>query len=343
MTTDAVPLCDVAELFRRSWDGYRVKVWRILGIGALGAAGGLLAGMGPLVAAACFWAVSGRFSLLAWVLAALVSILLVLSVGSWAQLATMECALDETGALDIPAAYRAAWDKIGPFSWVCILFLVLVFGGVFLFLLPGVVVGVFLALSPYACVAEGAQGFGALERSWACVRGRWWSVALRLALIGAVTTLASSIPWIGFILSGFAAPYALILSAELYRDAARTAAPQPPSAAAPRWAFAACALGLFVALAAASRGAVALYRAVPALEARGRSLLEHPLDAQAAQQAAEVLQGGLSPENIGRAADLVLAAQAPQAPGSAQAGLSVSTTAASALPQSPSSAGAAAP
>lgn len=299
----------VGDLFSRSWQEYRGRVWKILAVGGLGAAA-TLAGWFLPMAAAGVWAATAGFSLTPWILASLAALSASLWLVSWAQVAMMELALDPTERMSIGESWRAAWPKVARFSWVCILWFVVVCGGFFLLFVPGVYIGVALALAPFYCVAEGAGGLAALERSWAGARGRWWSLLWRLALIGAVTSAVSSIPYIGWILSGFVAPFALVATAQLYGDVVRSA---PAAAAAPssgRWIFAACGCGLLLAAAFAVRGALALDAALPDLEARGRSLLSHPVDPSTAQQVVSILEGGLTTENIDKAQQLIEAAQA---------------------------------
>ncbi len=327
---EPLPLCDVSELFRRSWDAFRVKLWRLLAVGGLGGAASLVGSMLPLAAAALYWVLTGTFSLAGWLLALAVSLSAVLWLVSWTQAAMMEVALDDAGALDALRSFRVSWPKVAAFSWVCILFFALVCGGFFLLLLPGVFVGVALALCPFVCVAEGLGGFAALERAWGLARGRWVGVALRLFLIGLMTSVASAVPWLGILLSMFAAPFALVLTAELYRDAARTAPPVEASRGAGRWAFAVCALGLLLAGAAGARGVSAFVDAWPQLQAQARGLMEHPLDAQKLQELQAVLEGGLTPENLEKAQALIEQAQNPTS-----AALAVSTTSVAVLPAPP--------
>lgn len=79
--------------------------------------------------------------------------------------------------------FQEAWKKFGQYLWIVILEGFSVFLAGLLFLIPGIIVGVYLTFHPYVFVAEGKKGMNVLERSWALVKGSWWKVFGRLVLL----------------------------------------------------------------------------------------------------------------------------------------------------------------
>jgi hypothetical protein len=60
------------------------------------------------------------------------------------------------------------------------------FGASVLFVIPAIVVGIYLAMSLYVFVLEGKRGYEALTESYSLVYGRWFDVLVRLLFIALV-------------------------------------------------------------------------------------------------------------------------------------------------------------
>tara|TARA_B100000508_G_scaffold140255_1_gene140691 strand:- start:1860 stop:3521 length:1662 start_codon:yes stop_codon:yes gene_type:complete len=75
-----------------------------------------------------------------------------------------------------------AWVRgaIGSLIWVYILAALVSFGGFMLFIIPGIIISVYVYFSQYVLVVEGKRGMDALMRSRDLVRGHWWDVAIKL-------------------------------------------------------------------------------------------------------------------------------------------------------------------
>jgi hypothetical protein len=63
---------------------------------------------------------------------------------------------------------------------------------ILLFIIPGVYVGVRLAVSIQALVVEGRRGTEAMGRSWGLVGGHWWHAFGTLLLIGIVNAVITA-------------------------------------------------------------------------------------------------------------------------------------------------------
>jgi hypothetical protein len=76
--------------------------------------------------------------------------------------------------LGVRRSYGYAIRQVWPLLLVLALTWLLTMLGLVLFVVPGVVVGVLLAVSVPALVVEGVRAREALGRSWSLVGGRWW-------------------------------------------------------------------------------------------------------------------------------------------------------------------------
>jgi hypothetical protein len=105
--------------------------------------------------------------------------------------------------------------------------------GFVLFVVPGIVVGVLLAVSVPALVVEGTRVRDALFRSWNLVAGRWWhtfgTLLLSWLLLGLTVNLVDSAAggfghgWVAETIAQalaitLATPFAVLVAVLLYLD-----------------------------------------------------------------------------------------------------------------------------
>lgn len=83
---------------------------------------------------------------------------------------------------EIPFRDALSWSKrhIFKYAWLSILTGLVIWGGFILFVIPAVVLVIYLYLSQYVLAIEGKTGFGAMARSQQLVSGVWWPVFTRL-------------------------------------------------------------------------------------------------------------------------------------------------------------------
>jgi hypothetical protein len=75
--------------------------------------------------------------------------------------------------------FQHAWPIFLSVWWVIILTVLVLFGGLMLFVIPGIILFVYLTFTLQARIIENYRGFAALNRSIQIVKGHWWSVALK--------------------------------------------------------------------------------------------------------------------------------------------------------------------
>jgi hypothetical protein len=178
----------------------------------------------PAEVSTSFWAVAG-----ASLLAALVGLLLyqVLTGAITRNIATEVTGQD----LDVEQSYRFGFARLGPILVVSILVGLATGLGLIVFIIPGIYIGVRLAVSIQALVVEGRRGTEAMRRSWHLVGGHWWHAAFTLLVAGLITAVVNAVITAPFgagawFIQGIAAavativtlPYGALVGVLLYLD-----------------------------------------------------------------------------------------------------------------------------
>ena len=120
------------------------------------------------------------------------------------------------------------WSKVGSFAWVAFLMGILTFLGFVIFIIPGIVIYVWLSLSLYVLVFEDIKGKNALRRSRILVKGYWWELFSRLFLFFLLVSVISIIPIIGGLIKVlFLMPLGVIYGYLIYEDLKRVKSIRP--------------------------------------------------------------------------------------------------------------------
>lgn len=217
--TGPADLPDVGLLFGEAWLLYRGRFAVLMGVMGLGGLATLAGFVLPLSAVYLYAGWGASWAL--WAAGATVALSAGLWLASWAQAALLEALLHPEAGVE--ACCRDSWGKILPFSWVCLLYIVAVFGGFYAFVLPGLYLSVALAYAPVVCVAQGKGGLASLRESLRLVEGRWWATLGRLSAAAGVSAAPGFVPAAGPVLSMAFTPFSAAVVAVLYRHAGRTA------------------------------------------------------------------------------------------------------------------------
>jgi hypothetical protein len=128
-------------------------------------------------------------------------------------------------------SYRFGFVRLWSVLLVSVLVGLATIGGLILFIIPGIYIGVRLAVSIEALVVEGRRGTKAMARSWELVGGHWWHafatllvVWLLIAVVNALITAPFSDT--GWFVQGVVAavatvvtlPYGVLVGVLLYLD-----------------------------------------------------------------------------------------------------------------------------
>jgi hypothetical protein len=127
----------------------------------------------------------------AWLLAALAGLLLYqVLTGAITRAIAAEVAGQDPG---VEQSYRFGFARLGPILVVSILVGLATLAGLIVLVIPGIYIGVRLAVSTQALVVEGRRGTQAMRRSWDLVRGHWWHAAFTVLLAGLLTEVVNAI------------------------------------------------------------------------------------------------------------------------------------------------------
>ena len=133
-----------------------------------------------------FWAVAS-----ASLLAALVALLLYqVLTGAITRNIAAEVAGQDLG---LEQSYRFGFARLGPILVVSILVGLATLLGLIVFIIPGIYIGVRLAVSIQALVIEGRRGTEAMRRSWDLVGGHWWHAAFTLLVAALLTGVVNAV------------------------------------------------------------------------------------------------------------------------------------------------------
>ena len=128
-------------------------------------------------------------------------------------------------------SYRFGFHRLGAVLLVTVLVGLATLIGLILLVIPGIYIGVRLAVSIEALVVEGRRGTGSMSRSWQLVGGHWWhafgTLLVAALLTGLVNTLITSpfgaTSWVAqavvaAIATTITLPYGAVIGVLLYLD-----------------------------------------------------------------------------------------------------------------------------
>jgi len=129
---------------------------------------------------------------------------------------------------------QEAWQKLWQYLWITALVGFFTTLSFIFFIIPGLIVGIYLAFSPYVLITEGGKGMDALKRSWALVKGNWWKVFGRVFLLniifGAIFMILSSInDLLGTVFQYFLMPFNVIFMYSIYLELKKSKEIQAPT------------------------------------------------------------------------------------------------------------------
>ncbi len=217
-------LISVPDLFRKSFDIYKPRIWTMLLLGLTGWLGSVVV-MAVFGVASFATLITGRglFGLhLLTVFFMLIGMLLVIAINAWVQVTLLYYVKEENMKMGVKALLMSVQDKMPSYYWVVFLNAIIVIAGFILFIIPGIIFSVWLSMSQFAFVFEGLKGGKALSRSKELVKGYWWPVLGRLLLLVVLAAIVSSISKLGFLVNSlFTMPYGLVYLYVLYQDLKR--------------------------------------------------------------------------------------------------------------------------
>ena len=131
----------------------------------------------------------------------------------------------------VEQSYRFGFHRLGSVLLVSVLVGLATIGGLILFIIPGIYIGIRLCVSIEALVVEGRRGTEAMGRSWGLVGGHWWHAFGTVVVGGLLTGIVNAVitaPFnsTGWFVQAIAAavatvitmPYGVLVGVLLYLD-----------------------------------------------------------------------------------------------------------------------------
>jgi hypothetical protein len=128
-------------------------------------------------------------------------------------------------------SYRFGFHRLGSVLLVSVLVGLATIAGFILFIIPGIWIGIRLAVSVEALVVEGRRGTQAMGRSWELVGGHWWHAFGALVVAGLLTGVVNAVITTPFTNTGWfvqavaaavatviTLPYGVLVGVLLYLD-----------------------------------------------------------------------------------------------------------------------------
>jgi hypothetical protein len=93
----------------------------------------------------------------------------------------------------VEQSYRFGFHRLGSVVLVSVLVGLAIIGGLILFIIPGIYIGIRLCVSIEALVVEGRRGTEAMGRSWGLVGGHWWHAFGAVVVGGLLTGIVNAV------------------------------------------------------------------------------------------------------------------------------------------------------
>ena len=145
--------------------------------------------------------------------------LLFIIVAIWAKVAILFTIKDSEEKIGIKESFKRSKKYIAPYFLVSILVALVSFGGMIIFIIPGIIVGIMIMFAVFVLVNEDTRGIDALIKSREYVRGHWWPIFGRVLLIGLIFFALSIIPLLGALISIlFLTPFMMVYMFIMYKN-----------------------------------------------------------------------------------------------------------------------------
>lgn len=213
-------LPSVNDLLKRAWQIFKSRLIVFVGIAIL-----------PVIFSSLL---PSDFEYASLALLPITVILVVLTIFTslWASVSLIYAVKEREQKISIKESLAKGWHKIIPYLWISFLAGLIIFGGLILLIIPGIIFAIWYSLANYILVSEDLRGMKALSRSKYLIKGKMGSVVWRYfvmaIIIGiiswTVTFLFNSTAGkvageiVNVIISIFSMPFTVIYTFLIYED-----------------------------------------------------------------------------------------------------------------------------
>ncbi len=98
---------------------------------------------------------------------------------------------DPAALLTVQGQYKTGFKYFWPLVLAIIIQLFVVLGSTVVFIIPGIIMSVYVSLYIFALIVDNKRGFAALIESYTLVKGRWWGVLGRMLFLALIYVVAA--------------------------------------------------------------------------------------------------------------------------------------------------------
>ncbi|MEW6040831.1 MAG: carboxypeptidase-like regulatory domain-containing protein [Elusimicrobiota bacterium] len=120
--------------------------------------------------------------------------------------------------IGVKEAFLKAKKRVWPFIWLLCLLGLIIVGGMFLFIIPGILFALWFYLWPFVFITEDLRGMNAILKSRHYVKGKVIAVFWRIFLLGIISVIFGIIPLVGPIINIFAGIFITIFSYIIFEE-----------------------------------------------------------------------------------------------------------------------------
>lgn len=188
-----------------------------------------------------------------FVILAIVFILALMAIGFILQIGPILILTNPEHSVDFRALLQKSLHIAWPLFLTQLLVSLIVFGGIVLLIIPGIIISIFLSFAMYEVILGNKCCLEALRESVKTVSKNFWGIVLRLLIFFAISTLAAialkDLSGLYFVFNIFWGWFGIAYSLTLYKQAKKEAREKPGSL---KWMLIASAVGWVVFIAAFS-------------------------------------------------------------------------------------------
>lgn len=186
-------LPSLKDLSKETLEGYGERFWTYLGLITVPFLAMAAFGMVFILLASLLFSLFGlereaMITLVALLLVPLLFIGILLFI-FWGQAALIVALIK--GPAPFLNYYRESARKLIQYWWVSVLVGFITLGGLFLFIVPGIIFAIWFLFAAILVITENEKGFNALLKSREYVRGRWKNTLWLIVLFGIIVTLVN--------------------------------------------------------------------------------------------------------------------------------------------------------
>lgn len=206
---------NIGELLKRTFQIYKSRILVFLGIMII-----------PFLVSLLVFGSAFLLKILkvpwVWFIVAIIGYFVLVIVNLWSRVSLLYVIKEREQKIGIKESFRKGWHKIISYLWLSILAGFIIMGGYLLFIIPGIILGVWFSLASYVLVSEDKKGMTALLRSKQLIKGYWGKVFWRFLVLGLIVLLislvAGFIPLVRNIIYLFIAPFSITFGFLIYEN-----------------------------------------------------------------------------------------------------------------------------